>query len=34
MVTISNADILSMRQDAVYVLEAVQDKAARSAIID
>ena len=34
MVTISNADILSLRQEAVYVLEAVKDKQARIAIID
>lgn len=34
MVSISNADILSLKQEAVYVSEAVQDKKARAEIID
>ena len=34
MVSISNADILSLKQEAVYVAEAVQDKKARAEIID
>jgi len=34
MVTISNADLLSLKQEAVYVTEAVKDKDARARIID
>ena len=33
-VTMSNADILSLKEEAVYVAEAVKDKSARTQIID
>ena len=34
MVNISNADVLSLKPEAVYVVEAVTDKNARTVIID
>lgn len=34
MTTMSNADILSLRPEAVYVIEAVKDRDARLYIID
>ena len=34
MVSMSNADLLSLKQEAVYVAEAVKDKEARTQIID